>query len=143
MKTGVIFIVSALTCAIFGSVISIISVIVEDFIGNAFFFRRRILLSLRDYKNSNRTRLQLFFLQKRYNEENILIAVFVNSLLTSVFFYTLWVYQVTGNTFIMQLYARVPSILFNFVMNSVVLVLVFPKLVRILRTEILNMNAHL
>ncbi|WP_276945959.1 hypothetical protein [Dialister micraerophilus] len=37
MKTGVIFIVSALTCAIFGSVISIISVIVEDFIGNAFF----------------------------------------------------------------------------------------------------------
>lgn len=108
-----------------------------------FFFRRRILLFLRDYKNSNRTRLQLFFLQKRYNEENILIAVFVNSLLTSVFFYTLWVYQVTGNTFIMQLYARVPSILFNFVMNSVVLVLVFPKLVRILRTEILNMNAHL
>ena len=37
MKTGVTFIVSALTCAIFGPVISIISVIVEDFIGNAFF----------------------------------------------------------------------------------------------------------
>ena len=82
-----------------------------------------------------------YFLQKRYNEENILIAVFVNSLLTSVFLNTLWVYQVTGNTFIMQIYARVPIILFNYVMNSVVLVLVFSKLVRILRTEISSMNA--
>lgn len=36
MKTGVTFIVSALTCAIFGPVISIISVIAEDFIGNVF-----------------------------------------------------------------------------------------------------------
>lgn len=41
----------------------------------------------------------------------------------------------------MQLYARVPIILFNYVMNSVVLVLVFTKLVRILRTEISSMNA--
>lgn len=82
-----------------------------------------------------------FFYRKEITKKNILIAVFVNSLLTSVFLNTLWVYQVTGNTFIMQLYARVPIILFNYVMNSVVLVLVFTKLVRILRTEISSMNA--
>lgn len=142
MKTGVTFIVSALTCAIFGSVIFIISVIVEDFIGNAFFSSAggfyfpfvitRIVTALV---------YSYFFYRKDITKKNILIAVFVNSLLTSVFLNTLWVSQVTGNTFIMQLYARVPIILFNYVMNSVVLVLVFPKLVRILRTEILSMNA--
>lgn len=142
MKTGLTFIVTVLTCGIFGTALSIVSAIFVDILANTLFYAAGgFYFPFIITKIVSAIVYSYFFYRKEVTAKNIVFATTINSILTSVFLNTLWISQLTGSTFIMQFYARIPIIVFNYVIHTVVLVLIFPKLLKILRSEVVKNNA--
>lgn len=142
MKSGFTFIVTAVTCAVFGTTLSIISAIFVDILANTFFYSAGgFYLPFVITKIVTAIVYSYFFYRKEIKRKNIIMATIINSLLTSLFLNTLWISMLTKTPFFMQLYARVPVIIFNYVTHTVVLLLILPKLVKIVREEILRIDA--
>ena len=83
-----------------------------------------------------------FFYRKEITRKNIVFATILNSLITSLFLNTLWTSQLTGNPFMAQFAMRVPTMAINFVFHTIVLLIILPKLAKILRIEIKKLGAQ-
>lgn len=142
-KVGLGFIVTAAMCSIFNPSLAVFASIIIDFIANlAFPTPGGFYLPFVTTKISAALIYTFFFYRKEITRKNIFFACLLNSLVTSLFLNTLWTSQLTGNPFMSQFILRIPTMAFNFVFHTLVLMLIFPKLAKLLRKQVKRIGAE-
>lgn len=142
-KIGFGFVVTALMCSIFNPSLSVLAAVIIDVVSNLLFpsaggFYPPFILT----KIAAALIYSFFFYRKNITRKNIVLECITNSLVTSLFLNTLWVSQLTGNPFKVQFMIRIPSMAINFVVHTIVLLIILPKLARLLRKEVKKLNAE-
>lgn len=142
-KVGLEFVVTALMCSIFSPQLAIVASIIIDLVANLLFptpggFYLPFVIT----KITTALIYTFFFYRKDIKRKNIILAISINTLITSLFLNTLWVSQLTGNPFTIQFVARIPSMASNYVLHILVLLVIFPKLSTILRKEVKRLGAQ-
>ncbi|MDY3005889.1 folate family ECF transporter S component [Anaerococcus porci] len=142
-KVGLGFIVTALMCSIFNPSLAVIASIIIDLVANLLFptpggFYLPFVIT----KIASALIYTFFLYRKEITRKNIICATTLNTLITSLFLNTIWVSQLTGNPFISQFLLRIPSMAFNYVLHTIVLVIILPKLARLLRNEVKRLGAQ-
>ncbi|MSS77455.1 folate family ECF transporter S component [Anaerococcus sp. AGMB00486] len=142
-KVGLGFIVTALMCSIFNPSLAVIASIIIDLVANLLFptpggFYLPFVIT----KIASALIYTFFLYRKEITRKNIICATTLNTLITSLFLNTIWVSQLTGNPFISQFLLRIPSMAFNYVLHTIVLVIILPKLAHLLRKEVKRLGAQ-
>ncbi|MDY2918123.1 MAG: folate family ECF transporter S component [Anaerococcus sp.] len=142
-KIGLGFIVTAAMCSIFSPSLSVIASIIIDFVSNGLFpTAGGFYLPFVTTKISAALIYTFFFYRKEITIPNIIMATISNSLITSLFLNTLWTSQLTGNPFMAQFVLRIPTMAFNLVFHTIVLVIILPKLSDLLRKQVKKLGAE-
>lgn len=142
-KVGFGFIVTALMCSIFNPPLAVLASVMVDFIANTIFpTPGGFYLPFVTTKISAALIYTYFLYRKEITRKNIILCTITNSLVTSLFLNTLWVSQLTGNPFTTQFVLRIPTMAFNFVFHTIVLVLILPKLAELLRKQVKIIGAE-
>lgn len=142
-KVGLGFIVTALMCSIFNPSLAVIASIIIDLVANLLFpTAGGFYLPFITTKIAAALIYTFFLYRKEIKRVNIIWATSLNSIVTSLFLDTLWVSQLTGNPFVSQFVLRIPTMAFNYVLHTIVLVIILPKLASILRREVKRLNAQ-
>lgn len=142
-KVGLGFIVTALMCSIFNPSLAVLASIIIDVVANLLFpTAGGFYLPFVTTKISAALIYTFFLYRKEITRKNIICATTLNSLLTSLFLNTLWVSQLTGNPFMTQFVLRIPTMAFNYVFHTIVLVIILPKLANLLRKEVKRLGAQ-
>lgn len=142
-KIGFGFIITALMCSIFNPSLAVFAAILIDFISNSIFptpggFYLPFVLT----KIVSALIYTFFFYRKEIKTTNIIMATSLNSLITSLFMNTLWTSNLTGNPFMTQFVLRIPTMAINYVVHTIVLILILPKLSKLLRNEVKRISAE-
>lgn len=142
-KIGLGFIVTALMCSIFNPSLAVVASIIIDVVSNLLFpTAGGFYLPFVTTKIAAALIYTFFLYRKEITRKNIICATTLNSLFTSLFLNTLWISQLTGNPFMTQFVLRIPTMAFNFVFHTIVLVLILPKIASILRKEVKRIGAQ-
>lgn len=142
-KIGLGFIVTAAMCSIFNPSLAVLASIIIDIVSNLIFpTAGGFYFPFITTKIASALIYTYFFYRKEITIKNIILATVSNSLITSLFLNTLWTSQLTGNPFMAQFIMRVPTMAINFVFHTIVLIIVLPKLTKILRIEIKKLGAQ-
>ena len=142
-KIGLGFIVTTAMCSIFNPSLAVLASIIIDIVSNLIFpTAGGFYLPFITTKIASALIYTYFFYRKEITIKNIIFATISNSLITSLFLNTLWTSQLTGNPFMAQFIMRVPTMAINFVFHTIVLIIVLPKLTKILRIEIKKLGAQ-
>lgn len=142
-KIGLGFIVTACMCSIFNPSLAVLASIIIDLIANLVFpTAGGFYLPFVTTKIASALIYTFFFYREEITRKNIVFATLANSLITSLFLNTLWTSQLTGNPFKAQFVMRIPTMAINFVFHTIVLIVILPKLVKLLRMEIKRLGAQ-
>lgn len=142
-KIGLGFIVTAAMCSIFNPSLAVLASIIIDIVANSLFpTGGGFYLPFVTTKIATALIYTFFFYRKEITSKNIVFCTILNSLITSLFLNTLWISQLTGNPFMTQFMARIPTMAINFVIHTIVLLIILPKLAKILRMEIKRLGAQ-
>lgn len=138
-KFSFTFLITALMASLLPLDMSIIAAILADVIGNMIFptpggFYPPFILN----KIVTVIIYYYFFQKKPINVKNIIIAVVINVIITSILMTSLWVSQLTGNPYFTQIVLRLPTSILNMILNMIVLSLIFKRLHLVLKKKLKN-----
>lgn len=142
-KVGFGFIVTALMCSIFNPSLCVLAAVIIDIVANLIFpTPGGFYFPFITTKISSALIYSYFYYRKDISRKNIILQTTLNSLITSLFLNTLWICQLTGNPFMTQFYLRIPTMAFNYVVHTLVLLAILPRLAKLLRKEVKRLGAE-
>lgn len=142
-KVGFGFIVTAAMCSIFNPPLAVLASIMIDLIANLVFpVAGGFYLPFVTTKISAALIYTFFFYREEITRKNIFLCTLTNSLITSLLLNTLWTSQLTGNPFMTQFVLRIPTMAFNLVFHTIVLMIILPKLAELLRKQVKRIGAQ-
>ncbi|MDO4662918.1 MAG: folate family ECF transporter S component [Tissierellia bacterium] len=139
---GLTFIITAVMCSVLPTKLCIIVALVSDVIGNLVFptpggFYPPFMIT----KVVTAIIYGKFLYNKKITFKNIFIVSTLNALIASMILNSLWVSQLTGNPYIAQIIARIPTTITNYVKDLVIFPLILDRLVRITRKKLVDIKA--